>query len=736
MGAQGASQASAAFEEAPGLFELPSAAAVPAEAALGAHVAASSLPIGRVLLETPLPHLEREFDYLVTADLDAQATPGVRVRVPFGGRRLNGYLTARVDVPEPGVRPVPLNAVVSPEPVLSPEVLSLCREVAMRYAGTVADVVRAAVPPRVAKVEKEPRPSELDAAAVASANDVAVDEPAHPGARAGDSAAEAVPGDATGTSAEASADASILAARAEAAAQATARWAGYAGGEDFLASLAAGESPRAVMAATPDGGVGWASVLAQAAATALEAGMGSLLLVPDARDVALLCAALDELLGKLAYARLTAEDGPTPRYRAFLRLRRGEVRIAVGTRSAAFAPVHQLGLVAMWDDHDSSYVEPRAPYHHAREVLLLRASAEGTAALFASPGRSAEVQRLVRTEWAKELTAPRATLRDAAPWVRASSDDFEAARDPLLHAARLPRIAWESAKKALESGPVLVQVGRTGFLPALRCERCREPARCAKCAGPLALTTSKGDPVCRWCGTYERRFECQNCHGHVLRAASIGADRTAEELGRAFPGVPVIRSTGADGVRAVSSSAAVVIATPGAEPIADGGYAAVLLLDADAMLAPEGLRVGEDALHRWFAAASLAKPRPRGGVVILTGHPSLQGQALVRWDPAGAAERELAERAEVGLPPAVRSATLLGPAAAADHYAADVGEAAPGVRLVGPTLGEEEGEHRWILFFDHASGHRVTDLLRRRKALGSLRRDAVVQVRVDDPRAL
>ncbi|MDR2255838.1 MAG: primosomal protein PriA [Arthrobacter sp.] len=723
-------------ESTPGLFDVPEA---PSPPALGAVKAAPTLPVARVLLETPVPHLDRPFDYLVPLELHDAALPGVRVRVPFGGRRLNGYLLERVDTPEPGVKPVPLAAVVSPEVVLTPEVLALARAVAERFAGTVADVLRAALPPRVAKVEREERPTPADVSA--DAGDASTDAREAPG----DASAAETPSE-RADAAEAPADVSDASGDTAAADEPSERadtqaieaglWALEEGGEAFLAALAQGHSPRVVTSCPPEGGAGWALRLARAARATLASGRGALLLVPDARDLEPLCAVLDAEVGPEAYVRLSAEDGPTPRYRAFLRAARGQARVVVGTRNAAFAPVADLGLVAMWDDHDSSYLEPRAPYHHAREVLLLRAAQAECAALFASAARSAEAQRLVLTGWAQELSVPRPVLRELAPWVRAAADDFAAQRDPLLHAARVPRIAWEAAKRALEHAPVLVQVARTGFLPALRCERCREPARCPKCGGPLALTRSGGDPVCRWCGTYCRDFSCPTCGGRRLRAGTVGADRTAEELGRAFPGVPIVRSTGADGVRHVPATPALVIATPGAEPIAEGGYGAVLLLDADAQLAPEGLRVGEDALHRWFAAASLAKGRKEGGVVVLTGHASPQGQALVRWDPAGAAQRELGERAQAGLPPAVRSAVLVGQAAAADRFASDLAAAAEGLRLVGPTPGEEPEEHRWILFFDHAHGPRVTSLLRRRKGLGSLRKDPVVHVRVDDPGAL
>lgn len=660
-----------------GLFELPEPESRPTSA-LGAVVPAPEAPVARVLLESPLPQLDRPFDYLVPESLHLDARPGVKVKVRFGGRRMLGWLLERVAEAEPGVTPVPLSAVVSDVRALTPQVVRLCQDVAARYAGTTADVVRAAVVPRIAKVEKEGR---------------------------------GVPCPGPG-------------------APAAAGWADDDGGEDFLARLVAGENPRVAASFLPDAGTGWAARLAAAAVATATSGRASILVVPDSRDLVRLCSALEGVVGSRGYVRLSAEDGPTPRYRSFLRALRGEANIIVGTRNAAFAPVADLGLVAMWDDHDASHQEPRAPYHHAREVLLLRASQTGCAALFASPARSAEVERLVLTGWAQEIAAPRRTLRSRAPWVRAVADDPSAQRDP-DHSARVPHLAWAVAKHALRSGPVLVQVARRGFVPSLRCETCRTPARCRECGGPLSLPGRQRDPVCRWCGRFERHFTCPECSGHRLRAGSVGADRTLEELGRSFPGVPVVRSTGDDAVTEVSEQPALVVATPGVEPVAAGGYQAGLLLDADAQLAAEGLRVGEDTLHRWFAAARLVKARDDEGVVVLTGHPSVQSRALVRWDPAGQARRELAERGEVGLPPAVRCAVLTGQAAAVAAFVEDI-TSAVNLRAIGPTPTEEEGEHRWILFFGHTEGPQVTALLRRRKVLSAMRREPLIRVRVDD----
>ena len=135
----------------------------------------------------------------------------------------------------------------------------------------------------------------------------------------------------------------------------------------------------------------------------------------------------------------------------------------------------------------------------------------------------------------------------------------------------------------------------------------------------------------------------------------VGERRTAEELGRAFASTPVVASGGEHVVASVPDRPAIVVATPGAEPVAESGYAAVVVLDTWLALARPDLRTEEEALRRWCGAAGLVAP---GGSVVVVGDPSLPVvQALVRWDPAGFAQRESAARAEAHLPPASRLAT-------------------------------------------------------------------------------
>ncbi|MEU3219219.1 primosomal protein N' [Streptomyces sp. NPDC006971] len=602
---------------------------------------AEELPVARVLVNKGALHLDQYFDYAVPEELDADARPGVRVRVRFGagsrhvrgGRReggglIDGFLVERLAESDyPGALAA-LAYVVSPEPVLSPELLALARAVADRYAGSLADVLQLAVPPRNGRAESRPSPAPL---------------PPPPPPRPGS-------------------------------------WERYPQGPAFLRALADGGAPRAVWTALP--GPYWPREIAGAVAATLASGRGALVVVPDGRAAGRVDAALTELLGEGRHALLTADSGPEKRYREWLAVRRGSVRAVVGTRAAMFAPVADLGLVAVWDDGDSSHSDDNAPFPHVREVLELRAAHARCAFLLGATSCTVEAAQLVESGWALPLAADREQLRTAAPLVRTVGDG-ELARDGAARAARLPSLAWRTVRDGLCEGPVLVQVPRRGYVPRLACERCREPARCRHCAGPLQAPDQR-DLECTWCGRAETDWHCAACGSVRLRAQVVGARRTAEELGRAFPAVPV-RTSGRDHVlESVPDAPALVVSTPGAEPVAEGGYAAALLLDGWALVGRPDLRAGEEALRRWTAAASLVRGRAEGGTVVVVAEPTLRPvQALVRWDPVGHARRELAERAELGFPPVSRMASVTGsPDALAAFFA--VAELPPQAEVLGP----------------------------------------------------
>ncbi|TVT49707.1 primosome assembly protein PriA, partial [Amycolatopsis rhizosphaerae] len=392
-------------------------------------------------------------------------------------------------------------------------------------------------------------------------------------------------------------------------------------------------------------------------------GRGAVLVVPDQRDLARLHAACVRLAGEGAVVALSADVGPAERYRRWLAASRGLSRIVVGTRAAMFAPVADPGLFVIWDDGDDLHVDPHMPYPQVRDVLTLRAHAERASLVVAGYARTAEAQLLVESGWAHAVIASRDELRRAAPRVTPVGEDFDVARDEAARAARLPAVAFEAARQALSAGaPVLVQVPRRGYVPALACARCRTPAHCRRCAGPLALSGGAGrPPSCRWCGAPEGGFRCVACGSTRLRAMVVGSQRTAEELGRAFPGVPVRTSGAREVLATVPGKPALVVCTPGAEPVAEGGYGAALLLDGWALLGRQDLRAAEETLRRWLAAAALVRPSAAGGRVVVGAEAGLTPvQALVRWDPAWHAERELAERTGLAFPPAVRMASVEG----------------------------------------------------------------------------
>ncbi|NBE84393.1 primosomal protein N' [Micromonospora rubida] len=606
---------------------------------------ADGSPVARVCVDVPLAHLDRPFDYLVPAELDEAAAPGTRVKVRFAGQLVDGWLLERADDSGHTGKLAYLEKVVSPEPVLAPEVARLARAVADRYAGSLADVLRLAVPPRHARVEKEPHtppepPAPLD------------------------------PPEADG-------------------------WRAYPAGPAFLRALTEGRPARAVWSALP--GEDWPARYAEAVAATVAGGRGAVVVVPDARDLDRLDAALTVALGDGRHVALAAAAGPARRYRAFLAARRGDVSVVIGTRAAMFAPVARLGLVAVIDDGDDLHAEPRAPYPHAREVLLTRAQLADAAALVGGYARSAEAQLLVETGWAREVVADRATVRARTPAIAPTGDDPQLARDPGAATARLPSLAWTAARDAVRAdAPVLVQVPRRGYLPSISCAECRTPARCPHCAGPLALPSADGPPTCRWCGRIAAAYACPECGGRRLRASVTGARRTAEELGRAFPGVPVRTSGREEVLTTVPGGAGLVVATPGAEPVAEGGYGAVLLLDSWALLTRADLRAGEEALRRWLAAAALARPAGAGGRVVVVADGALVPvQALLRWDAAWFAARELAERRELGFPPAVRMASVTGSADAVADLLAEA-RLPEEAELLGPVPADGDRERMLV----------------------------------------
>jgi primosomal protein N' (replication factor Y) len=224
----------------------------------------------------------------------------------------------------------------------------------------------------------------------------------------------------------------------------------------------------------------------------------------------------------------------------------------------------------------------------------------------------------------------------------------------------------------------------------------------------------------------------------------LGDRRTAEELGRAFAPAPVRSSSGDRVLAEVDSRPCIVVATPGAEPVAEGGYAGVVLLDTWLVLARPDLRTAEESLRRWMDAAALARPADQGGRVVAVGEPGDPVlQALVRWDPAGFAQREMADRQSAHLPPASRLATVVG---AADPVASalDMLALPPGAEVLGPVphepprsggspAGADEPQVRAVVRVPRAAGAALSRALVEMQGVRDARKLPPVRVQVDPP---
>jgi primosomal protein N' (replication factor Y) len=612
--------------------------------------------IARVLLDSPLPQLDRLFDYALTPEL-GDVPLGVRVKVPLrsAGRVVDGYVV-EIDSEDDADRPLSeVDSVVSDVCVLPERLHRLARRVADRAAGSASDVLRLVIPKRQVRVEK------------AWTADSALVEPS-PAAQM--KAREVV-------------DA-------------------YEGLEAVLA-----EHGRAAVEAIPllHGDVqGWAALLAASATRMLAAGESTVLVVPDHRDLDRLLAALEELLPAEAIARFDSRQTNPERYRSFLRSLEDAPCIVVGNRSAVYAPV-RAGLVAIWDDGDPLLGEQLAPYVNARDVALLRQEQEGSALLYVGHTRTTDVERLVAHGWLVDVRAARRVLPRVVLSTPQEMDQPTA--------QRMPSSAFLSARNAAGEGPVLVQVSRPGFAPSLVCAECRAPARCAQCGGPLGAKHRGAVPVCGWCGRGARAWACTSCSSTQLRLASSGSERTADELGRAFPGVRVIVADSAHPVERVADKPALVVATRGAEPLAEGGYRAVVLLDGPRMLQAPDLRIGESCLRWWSNAAALAAP---GAPVHLVGVDGGVARALATWNHSSYARAELAERAPLHMPPAARVALVEGTQAAVARALDGLTEIGlPRDAVLGPVPVESDdvpARVRALVRFEYGAGTRVAAALR------------------------
>ena len=585
--------------------------------------------ISAVAVDVALPHLDRTFDYRVPNELASQIAVGMRVRVAFAGKLKTGIV---LELHEDASRATSeLRGIVSPAIVLPRESAELIRAVAARYAGSFADVVRFAVPPRHAKTEADALAREL---------------PPPPTARP-------------------------LAGPLE----------GLRGVSAFIERVGRGEALAACLEVPAQHRI---SELVADAAVAIVQHASVAIVVPDARDVTDVLASLKSR--GIAAIAMRASDGPAARQRAFTVASQVTRGVVVGTRSAVFAPLQGKAVTIVVSDGNDSLVEVQSPGWHVREVALLRGETANWSTLFIGRHRAVELQAAVESGRVKALQWSAEYWRSHGARVEVAPERYDGA-DPMLQRLRIPPSVFKAIRAAIVDGPVVLSVAHRGYINSVHCSGCREVAKCGACGGAIAVAANSELPRCTLCGS--SGWQCPWCSSTAVRFSTIGVERTRDELGRAFPGVPV-RVVDADHpLERMGDEPVMLFVTPGMEPAGDAALA--VILDADAVLARHDLSASVEAFRRWSDVAATAAVKGRVVVVGSASAPAIQ--ALVRNDPVGFAERELAVRRSAGLPPAQHALVL--EAAHGSGALEDLVSLIPTATVLGPVPSGDLA--RWVL---------------------------------------
>lgn len=524
---------------------------------------ASVLPYARVRVDTGVFHLDQLYDYQIPEKLSSSIQVGVRVQIPFGNRETEGIVVDRVEEPERAGDLESITKVLSVIPIATTQSLQFIDLIAQHYACNPWDLIRSAIPPRVASVDKSFLRGELDPE----------------------------------TEFKEAIEFQMLAPFVQA--------------HDQLVPL----------------------VVANQKA-------GSILIVaPDEKDVDLIIASLR--IADLSALKLTASMTREERYRNYLQAMHGTNSVVVGTRSSIFAPISNLATVIVHKESSYDHYELRSPGWNSRAVALLRSEFESLKLILTGFSPSIEVSQLIDDREVKYLN---------------SKQDIKVKAFTPSEGALLPGRIFSDIKKALALGPVLFIAPRKGYGNALLCAHCRNVAVC-DCGGRLSVTAQGKAPSCVHCGKAFQEWKCSFCNRDKQYLAGRGIDRAAEEISRAFPNFPVVISAGHVIKDRIDSKPALVLATSGAQPQVEGGYAAVVILDGLRFFAHTDLRTQERARELFLETASMISFQ---GVVLLViddSHPIVS--AIARWNVAPLLKRELSERAELNLPPSVFSVILV-----------------------------------------------------------------------------
>ncbi|HTR19767.1 MAG TPA: primosomal protein N' [Gemmatimonadales bacterium] len=647
-----------------------------------------------VLLPVPVSTTYR---YLVPDALAARAQPGARVIVPVRRRRLIGIVTGLTDVAPPGVTQ-PISAAPDEAPALGPALLQLGRWMSGYYGVPQGLALRALLPgalwsltPRRGSVASE-RVVRLTAA-LPSLLERERAFARSPKRRAAYEALEALGGAAPlrHLVAKLKISESVLAGLVH---QGLARMERAQRERDPFADLAVPPPPRltadqqrvvaAILAGAPEipeliqgvTGSGKTLVYLEVVRTMVDAGRGAILLVPEIALTPQTVARVRGVFGDLvAVLHSGLSDGE--RADAWRALRRGDKRVAVGARSAVFAPVQRLGAIVVDEEHEPSYKQNSAPRYHARDTAAVRARLEGARLVLGSATPSLETLHHVAAGTIRRHALPeRIGARPLPPVEVVDLRSAPRVAGPAGGAGN-GAVPWTEAldrpmREALARGEqVILLLNRRGFATFLQCPKCGDVPQCPRCAIALTVHATPAPPRlrCHYCGHEEPVPEvCRICRHEIQRMRGLGTQQLEQFVSRRFPEARVARmdldttSTKWGHHRILDRVARhEVDVLLGTQMIAKGlDFPAVTLVgvvDADTALHLPDFRAAERTFQLIAQVAGRAGRGPAGGRVVVQtrapDHHAIRAAAAHSVEQFAAAELPLRSPPGPAYPPTV-----------------------------------------------------------------------------------
>ncbi|MEA2682668.1 MAG: hypothetical protein QOK05_996 [Chloroflexota bacterium] len=627
----------------------------------------------------------RSFTYVIPPEMEGQVVAGARVVVPFGKQSVNGYvlgLTDSTDFPDPR----PIEALAGDEPsLLLPYQVELAHWISTYYAAPLPEVVRAMIPPGVRSIKVNSK------------------RPRGPRVRSRDR----------------------LISETELASRTDRFTAAQQAAATAVREALAERSGRILLHGVT--GSGKTEVYLQAIEDCLATGRGAIVLIPE---VSLTPQTISRFAERFAGRIAVLHSLLTPSEKAleWRRLRAGEASVAIGPRAAIFAPIPDLGLIVVDEEHSTTYKQLRVPRYHAVDVAHRIAELAGCVVLLgsATPSLTSYYAHgrgdAGAFAGARVLELPERYSGEPLPAMEVADmrqDDSWSFSRPIGE-----KLA-EAARQELErGGQVILYLNRRGLAWYARCRRCGEAVGCPNCSVSLVYHGATRELSCHYCGhTEPLPQQCPNCEARDLKTIGFGTERIEAEARRLFPAARVARldrdtASTRDSFYGIWERLARgdVDILVGTSLVAKGWdlpkVGLVGVVDADQALNYPDFRAAEDTFASLVQVAGRAR-RSDARAIVQTLNPHHYAVRLaLRHDYHEFVAEELAVREALDFPPFTRlidvTASAVEDAAArrmAESYAGALRDSVAmkgieGVTVLGPSqafIHRLRGEYRWSM---------------------------------------